>query len=110
MQKSAKASARKSLSEYKPLIVYPNGQTEVCEKSPERSDRHTKKGVVKGNRMARGNTYLNKEDAIASAQNIINIRRQDALRRYNEWSTIPGRESGAERALQEAILWGAEMS
>ena len=102
----AKASARKSLGEYKPIIVYPNGKTEVCEKSPDRFDKYTKKGVIKGNRMARGNTYETKEQAIDAAQRIIDLRREDALERVNKWSKISGRESGVERAMQEAILWG----
>lgn len=108
MQKSAKASARKSLGEYKPLIVYPDGKTEVCEQSPERFGRNTKTGYVKGNRLARGTTYSSKEEAIEAAQEIINDRREEALARFKEWSAIPGRESGVGRARKEAILWGAD--
>jgi hypothetical protein len=107
MNQSAKASARKSLGEYKPLIIYPNGSTEVCEKSPERNDRNTKAGLVKGNRLARGKTYTTKEEAVEAAQNVIDIRRQDALSRIEKWSGINGKENGVEHARKEAILWGA---
>lgn len=104
---ACKASARKSLGEFKPLIVYPCGKTEVCEQSPERQERYTKNGPVKGNRLARGNTYLTREEAVEAAQQVIDIRREHALRRLNEWSVIPGRESGVERVRKEAITWGA---
>jgi hypothetical protein len=40
---------------------------------------------------------------------VIDIRREDALRRVKEWSVIPGRESGVERVRKEAILWGANL-
>ena len=94
----AKASARKSLGEYKPLIVYPNGKTEVCEQSPERSDRNTKQGIVPGNRMARGKTYATKEEATAVAQAWIDARRDDAIASYNKHKT--------ERLVPEIELWG----
>lgn len=103
---AATASARKSLGEYKPLIVYPGGKTEVCEQSPERRDYNTKQGMVRGNKMARGKTYATREEAIAVAQEWIEMRREDALRRATEWATIPGREQGVARALAEARLWG----
>ena len=105
---SAVASARKSLGEFKPLIVYPCGKTEVCEKSPERQDRHTKRGVIPGNRLARGNTYGTREEAVLAAQKVLDIRRADAERRVAEWSKMTGREAGVARAKQEAVLWGAE--
>jgi len=108
MNVTAKASARKSLGEYKPLISYSNGQTEVCEKSPERFDKHTKYGIVKGNRYARGNTYPTREEAILVAQTIIDMRKEDALRRVEKMSNIPGLEKGVERAKQEARRWGWE--
>jgi hypothetical protein len=107
MKNVAKASARKSLGEYKPLIVYPDGRTEVCEQSPERHDRNTKRGIVKGNRMARGVAYSSKEEAIQAAQDVIDVRRADAIRRIQEWSGIPGRESAVERVRKEAEMWGA---
>jgi hypothetical protein len=109
MQEVVKASARKSLGEYKPLIVYPSGKTEVCEKSPDRFDRHTKHGVIKGNRMARGNTYETKEEAIAAAQHVIDIRRNDALRRIELYSKYPERQDSVRRIIEEAKLWGASL-
>jgi hypothetical protein len=108
MTVAVKASARKSLGEYKPLIVYPNGKTEVCEKSPERFDRHTKHGVIKGNRLARGNTYATREEAIAAAQDFIDIRRNAALSNIEKWEKIAGRERGVAAAKKEAELWGAK--
>jgi hypothetical protein len=109
LMSAAKASARKSLGEFKPLIVYPDGKTEVCEQSPDRQERYTKQGIVRGNRLARGNTYLTKEEAVEAAQIVIDIRREDALRRVKEWSVIPGRESGVEHSRKESILWGANL-
>jgi hypothetical protein len=105
----AKASARKSLGEYKPLIVYPCGRTEVCEQSPDRHDRNTKRGVIKGNKMARGTTYSTRDEAVAAAQEWIDMRREDALDRSANWSKIPGREAGVKRAQDEARLWGASI-
>lgn len=104
---AAKASARKSLGDFKPLIVYPGGKTEVCEQPPERFDRHTKNGVIPGQRMARGTTYKTREEAVAVAQAWIDLRRADAERRIAEWSLIPGREDSVRRVRLEAQLWGA---
>jgi hypothetical protein len=105
MMASVKASARKSLGEYKPLIVYPNGKTEVCEQSPERATVHTKAGVIRGNRMARGTTYNTRDEAITAAQTVINNRREEALARAAKFAD---RESFVKRVLQEARLWGYE--
>ena len=105
---TAKASARKSLGEYKPLIVYPEGRTEVCEQSPERFDRYTKQGVIKGQRMARGNTYATREEAIAAAQAVIDARRDEAISRYNKYSNHPLEKirAMAERVAHEVETWG----
>ena len=68
---SVRASARKSPrwgGEYKPVIVYPNGRTEIVEQSSERFDKYTQRGVIPGYTYARGNTYANREDAVAAAQ------------------------------------------
>lgn len=101
----AKASARKSLGEYKPLIVYPNGSTEVCEKSPERSDRHTKYGVIKGNKKARGTTYTTKEEAVAAAQKCLDLRLEDAYARYAKYEKM-GKPTDKIQA--EIDLWSGK--
>jgi hypothetical protein len=105
----AKASARKSLGEFKPLIVYPNGGTEVCEKSPERTDHYTRHGIVPGNRYARGTTYKTREEAIAAAQAVIDARRADAERRLALWTSQnhDGRlDKGIASVRQEIETWG----
>ena len=79
------ATARKSLGEFKPLIRYDDGSTEVCEKSPERAGQHTKVGYVPGNRMAHGPTYATREEAIVAAQATINARLSDAKNRLAEY-------------------------
>lgn len=104
---SVTASARKSLGEYKPLLVYPNGKTEVCEQSAERFDRNTKKGMVNGNRMARGNTYASRQDAIEAAQKVIDTRRVDAETMYEKFMKN-NKVDGAKRKREEAILWGSK--
>jgi len=75
-QIKAVASARKSLGEYKAVIVIKEGtktlRTQVVEKSPERFDVNTKHGVVEGNRYARGTTHESREAAIEVAQREIN--------------------------------------
>lgn len=108
---SVKASARKSLGEYKPLIVYPNGRTEVVEQSPDRFDRNTKRGMIKGNRMARGNTYTTREDAIAAAQEMIDFRRDEAIRRYYNMKNGPTERvrNGADMIIKEIELWGGSI-
>ena len=105
MKTAAVASARKSLGEFKPVIVYPTGKTEVCEQSPDRFTRHTKQGIIPRNRMARGNTYATREEAIAAAQEIIDIRREHALDRLTKYSAHP---DAVARITIEARLWGYE--
>ena len=75
----ATASARKSNGEYKPLISFSGGRTEVVEQSSERAGVYTKHGFIAGNRYARGSTYDNRADAIAAAQAEINRRRADLI-------------------------------
>lgn len=110
---SATASARKSLGEYKPLIVYPDGSTEVCEQSPERADRHTKYGVIKGNRKARGTTYKTRAEAIAVAQAWIDARRAEAITRFAKYSAFDKVDPEVlartlSRIRQEIAMWGGE--
>ena len=109
---SAKASARKSLGEFKPLIIYPNGSTEVCEKSPERADQYTRNGVIPGNRYARGNTYATREEAIAAAQAVIDARRVDAEQRLALWTSqnTNGRfDRGIAAVRREILTWGGNI-
>jgi len=109
---AAKASARKSLGEYKPLIVYPNGKTEVCEKSPERANHYTAKGMIKGNRYARGKTYADRAEAIAAAQDVIDYRREATEAEYRKWAQSDNEKvrASAHRKLAEARLWGSKLS
>lgn len=99
------ASARKSLGEFKPIIVYPNGKTEVCEQSPERANQHTKYGVIKGNRMARGTTYKTREEAIAAAQAVIDARRDEAIARREHYAA---HGKMVERITREIKTWGGK--
>lgn len=109
---AARASARKSLGEYKPLIVYPDGRTEVCEKSPDRVSRNTPKGMVPGNKYARGTTYMARVDAIAAAQAIIDYRREATEAEYLKWleSDHETIRNSAHRKRAEALLWGSKLS
>lgn len=103
----AVASARKSLGEFKPLIVLGN-KTEVCESSPERCDRYTERGVIKGSRYARGTTYQTRGEAIAAAQLVIDARLADARERLARFSTMnnPQRDRGIAIVRNEIIMWG----
>lgn len=109
---AAKASARKSLGEYKPLIVYPDGRTKVCEQSPDRAARNTPKGIVQGNRYARGKTYATRAEAIAAAQDVIDYRREATEAEYRKWAQSDNEKvrASAHRKLAEAQLWGSKLS
>jgi hypothetical protein len=111
MTAAAKASARKSLGKYKPLIVYPAGNTEVVEQSPERFTRNTKLGEIKGNKLARGTTYATREEAIAAAQKLIDLRREDAMVRYNQFLSHPAEHirASAWKVVAEVRLWGGDV-
>ena len=82
------ASARKSLGEYKPLILIKDGsetiRSQVVEKSSERFDRNTKSGIILGNKYARGNTYSSKEEAILAAQSEIDFLFEQACLQQRE--------------------------
>ncbi len=104
----AVASARKSKNEYKPIIVYPNGKTEVVEQNPERFGHYTKNGYIPGNKYARGNTYESKEDAIKAAQNLIDYRLQETINRFNKFSDQQKEKSKNEFESQ-LKLWGGRM-
>ena len=84
----AVASARKSLGEYKPLILIKDGtktiRSQVVEKSVERFDRHTKNGIIPGNQYARGNTYSSREEAILAAQSEIDFLFDQVSRQQQE--------------------------
>ena len=101
---TAKASARKSLGAYKPIIEYPAGspnKTEVLEQSVDRFDRNTRTGMVKGDKFARGNTYLTREEAVAAAQAVIDARLAGARDRL---ARCP--ERSRHHVLREVALWG----
>jgi hypothetical protein len=73
-----RVKARKSLGEYKAILVQTNERggntTTVLEMSPERFDAHTKHGVVQGNKFARGNTHQTREDAIEAGKAVLQWR------------------------------------
>lgn len=101
---TATASARKSLGEYKPLIKYPNGRTEVCEQSSERRDTgDVRAGGTKGNRMARGTVYATRAEAVAAAQALIDLRLDDARKQLALGQKL-GRDT--RYALSYVALWG----
>lgn len=101
----ATASSRKSLGEYKPLIRYSNGKTEVCEKSPERAPTWQGSQMIRGNRYARGTTYKTKEEAIQVAQKIIDIRREDAEARLSKAIEFCRPEHHLEYIRREIKIW-----
>lgn len=103
----AVASARKSKGEYKPIIKYPNGKTEVVEQNPERFTKYTPKGEIPGNKYARGNTYTTREEAINAAQNAIDMRLAEAKKRHAKFSEKQ-KEKSKDRIQQELALWGEE--
>lgn len=77
-----RASARKSLGEYKPLIVHKSGRTEVVGQRG-----HTERWVALTNsgetyRARRGVTFKSREDAVAYAQR--HIGRLNELRASQE--------------------------
>ncbi len=110
MAVNCKASARKSLGEFKPLIVYSDGSTEVCEKSPERSPQYIRgEGMVAGKRYARGTTYTVKADAVAAAQAVIDARLAEAQARLADFeANAPEhlREKLCARVRNEIEAWG----
>ncbi|CEG08748.1 hypothetical protein BN961_02166 [Afipia felis] len=64
-----KASARKSFGEYKAVIVYPNGRTEILGKCERPLIWRGKEALPGGlTHFVRGKTFANREDAIARAQ------------------------------------------
>lgn len=89
------ASARKSLGEYKPLILIKDGsktiRSQVIETSPERLDRNTKSGIILGNKFARGNTYSTREEAILVAQAEIDFLFEQACQQQREIVTRTGK-------------------
>lgn len=97
----AQASARKSNGEYKPMIKV-GSNTTIVEQNPERFDKHTKFGVVKGDRYARGTTYSVRADAIAAAQRFIDARLAETLVKFEKFGQ-------PEKMKREITLWGGEI-
>lgn len=100
---AAIASARKANGRYKPLLKLPNGTTRVVEQSPDRLNRNTKHGYIKGDRYAVGNTYEFRADAIAAAAAYINRCLEDAQTRMEEYAGLGRNTTYLE---SEVILWG----
>jgi len=107
--RTAKASARKSFGEYKPLIQFSDGSTEVCEKSPERQDRYTKRGLIPGKRMARGKTYPTREEAVAVAEEIIAMRLAHTEAQFADLLNRPNASASAIAYVKASIaLWSGK--
>lgn len=103
----ARANARKSLGEYKPVIQFiENGRvkrTQVCEQGLE--FRYTPDGPECINRFARGATYKNRNDAIAAAQWQIDARLARVLETMDK-QVRAGHPERAKRFEGEIICWG----
>ena len=99
----AVASARKSLGEYKPLIKV-GGRTEVIEQNPDRFARNTRDGMVTPNRYARGTTYASRDDAIAAAQQVIDLRLAAAIARHADFTANQPNYRG--QCIGEILIWG----
>jgi len=79
-----KASARKSLGEYKPLIIHDSGRTEVIGKRS-----HTEHWIALTNagttqHFSRGVTYAERADAVAHAQKHIDRLKEFKARKDQE--------------------------
>jgi len=73
------ATARKSLGEYKPVIRYASGRTEICGQNARliREFAQTKFGHCSERiKYKRGVTFASRNDAIAYAQRVIDQRHE----------------------------------
>lgn len=85
MTESMKASARKSLGEYKPMIQHASGRTEIVGKRGYNEHWIALTNAGETWRWRRGLTFKNREDAVAYAQKHIDslveaIERRKAAR------------------------------
>lgn len=113
MTMSVKASARKSLGEYKPLIVFPDGSTQIVEQADERQLQYSisERRYFRENKYARGTTYKNREDAINAAQIKIDMNLKEARERLVKFeSNAPEhlREKLIASVKREILFWGGE--
>ncbi len=89
---TSRATARKSFSQYKPLIIYSNGKTEVIGRSKDRGHR----GIL----------FNTKAEAIRHAEKTILDRRNSRLKYALERLALYERqekENGANRS--DGIIW-----
>lgn len=81
-----KATARKSLGEYKPVIIHDSGRTEVVGKRGHTEHWQALTNCGETYRPRRGVTFTTKEDAIAYAQKHIDRLTEFAARRRAEYA------------------------
>lgn len=106
-----KASARKSLGEYKPLLVFADGSTKILEQAPERKLQYSRaeSRYHIANKMARGMTYTTREEAIVAAEAHIADRIAEARERYEKFeATAPEhlKQNLLASVKREIELWG----
>ena len=105
------ASARKSKGEYKPMIKWPSGRTEIVEQAEERRPIYNPETGTyhRADKYARGTTYANRSEAIAAAQAEIDHRPAETTKRRDEFAKSPNeriRTEGVERVEREMRLFG----
>lgn len=76
-----RASARKSLGEYKPLIVHENGRTEVVGKRGRTEHWRALTNCGETYRPQRGVTFADRDEAVAYAQRHIDRLNEAKARR-----------------------------
>ena len=91
---------------YKPVIRI-GGRTEVVEQNPDRFARNTRDGMVTPNSHARGMTYANRDDAIAAAQRVIDLRLAAAIARHADFTANRPQYRG--QCVSEILLWGGSV-
>ena len=89
MSKTVTASARKSLGEFKPLLVFPSGKTTVCHQALAKYER--------------GYTFKTRADAVACAQKVINKNLLAIVERATKQASHPARVA---RFQADFSMWG----
>ncbi len=99
-----KASARKSYGEYKPVIIYDNGRTEICGKKGYvvQEQAQTQFGYSSERTIfQRGKTFKERQDAVDYAQAVIDRRQRE--RAINQYQFDTARETGRRPNRDTAI-------
>ena len=103
------AGARKSYGEYKPVIVHPDGRTEICGQNVrwERIEAQTRFYSGPSERLVyrSGVTFKTREEAIAFAQKDIEFRREAMTRSRVEFTARQAMygAQAASRTIRAAI-------